>query len=198
MRSLAVLVLLGLCALGCATGGNLFLLVPDPEGNVGVITIENEQGSQTLSGASESVTVASAQKAPEAPALLSQEDTQRNFGEVMAIEPPLPAKFLLYFESGTEELTAESLQGLDSVEGEAKARVSRDISVNGHADRSGDDQLNIALSLRRAEKVRALLEERGIDAGYLSVNSHGEGNPVVPTEDGVAEPLNRRVEVIIR
>ena len=46
--------------------------------------------------------------------------------------------------------------------------------------------------------IKELLVSRGIDAGFLDVDSHGESNPVVPTGDNVAEPKNRRVEVTVR
>ena len=42
------------------------------------------------------------------------------------------------------------------------------------------------------------LEKNGINQDYLEVTSHGEGNPLVPTPDGVDEPRNRRVEVVVR
>jgi outer membrane protein OmpA-like peptidoglycan-associated protein len=46
--------------------------------------------------------------------------------------------------------------------------------------------------------VRDLLVAEGIDPAMIQVTSHGEENPLVPTEDEVAEPRNRRVEVTVR
>jgi outer membrane protein OmpA-like peptidoglycan-associated protein len=80
----------------------------------------------------------------------------------------------------------------------AADRNSADISINGHTDSAGDDAYNYKLSLRRAEHILRLLEKLGIDPDIVVTNSHGEGNPLVPTADNVYEPRNRRVEVIIR
>jgi hypothetical protein len=57
---------------------------------------------------------------------------------------------------------------------------------------------NLDLSLRRALKIEALLVKAGIVPDFLSTDSHGKSNPLVPTLDNVPEPSNRRVEVIIR
>ena len=73
-----------------------------------------------------------------------------------------------------------------------------DIEVIGHTDRSGDDEFNMALSRRRAERVRDLLVAAGIAPAAIRVAFHGEGNPLIQTSDNVHEPLNRRVEVIVR
>jgi outer membrane protein OmpA-like peptidoglycan-associated protein len=72
------------------------------------------------------------------------------------------------------------------------------VSVVGHTDRSGSDQSNVELGLRRANVVQALLVETGVEIAAIDVASHGEAAPLVPTDDGVVEPKNRRVEITIR
>ncbi len=184
--------------IGCATSSNVFVLVPDNEGHVGAIVVSNEQGSQTLSKSNESVTVAKPTAPPSAVAVMAQADTQEVFADVLAVEPAPPAKFTLHFKTDSSDLDADSAQVVDRVMEEVKNRESRDISVNGHTDRSGNEEYNMKLSIRRAGRVRELLVEGGVDPKHISIDSHGEGNPVVPTEDGVSEPRNRRVEVIVR
>ncbi len=183
---------------GCAKDENVFVLVPDNEGQVGTIVVSNPQGSQTLSGASESVTVASASEAPSEVEVIDEATKQEIFADVLTIEPPAPAKFLFHFKLGSAVLQPASVPVIDDATNAIKQRGSRDISVNGHTDRSGDEAYNMRLSIRRAEKIRDMLVERGVSGEYISVDSHGEGNPVVPTEDGVAEPQNRRVEIVVR
>lgn len=87
---------------------------------------------------------------------------------------------------------------LDQILKEIRQRDSRDISINGHCDTTGDPETNMQISLARAEKVRSLLVQSGVKAEYLSVAYHGKGNLPVPTADNVPEPRNRRVEVIVR
>jgi outer membrane protein OmpA-like peptidoglycan-associated protein len=69
--------------------------------------------------------------------------------------------------------------------------------VTGHADRSGSDAYNMALSLRRANAVKDQLVREGIAANQIVVVGRGESQPLVPTADGVREPQNRRVEIVL-
>jgi outer membrane protein OmpA-like peptidoglycan-associated protein len=43
-----------------------------------------------------------------------------------------------------------------------------------------------------------LLLKNGVDSKIILVSSHGKGNLLVPTPEGVAEARNRRVEVVVR
>jgi outer membrane protein OmpA-like peptidoglycan-associated protein len=46
--------------------------------------------------------------------------------------------------------------------------------------------------------VAEFLVSRGVDPIILEITSHGEGNPLIKTPDGTAEPKNRRVEIVVR
>jgi outer membrane protein OmpA-like peptidoglycan-associated protein len=72
------------------------------------------------------------------------------------------------------------------------------IEVAGHADRSGSPQYNQRLSQRRADAVAAELSRQGIARSNISVQAFGESRPLVATADGVREPQNRRVEIVLR
>jgi outer membrane protein OmpA-like peptidoglycan-associated protein len=69
--------------------------------------------------------------------------------------------------------------------------------VIGHTDTSGSTQYNQGLSERRASVVRDALVARGIGAGSITTQAHGETDLARPTRDGVREPLNRRTAVTI-
>ena len=173
------------------------ILLPDADGTVGVVEVASPSGSTVLSEAGQ-MTRVSGSAAPTAPVLLDVAEVERQFAPIFAIEPPPPAKFILYFEPGSAELTAESGPLLVQIYREVELRKSSAIGVYGHSDRTGSDIYNLRLSLQRAEAIRDLLIAQGIDGESIDVDSHGEGNPLIPTADGVAEPRNRRVEVIIR
>ncbi|MBV9375975.1 MAG: OmpA family protein [Alphaproteobacteria bacterium] len=79
-----------------------------------------------------------------------------------------------------------------------KARPNADISVVGHADATGSDAYNQALSLRRAQIVRDGLVAAGAPSEVVEIGYHGPNNPLVPKPRGVPELRNRRVEVTIR
>jgi outer membrane protein OmpA-like peptidoglycan-associated protein len=42
------------------------------------------------------------------------------------------------------------------------------------------------------------MTDAGIPDEHLNVNFYGEKVPLIPTSDGVAEPRNRCVEVVMR
>ena len=73
-----------------------------------------------------------------------------------------------------------------------------DIVIVGHTDSVGTDTFNDALALRRAETVRAMLIGRGLSPAGIAAVGRGKREPLVPTADGIAEPRNRRVEIVVR
>ena len=68
----------------------------------------------------------------------------------------------------------------------------------GHADTSGTQRYNQDLSRRRAQAVASELVRLGVPREAITVQAFGESRPLVPTGDGVREPQNRRVEIVLR
>ncbi|MDP1748828.1 MAG: OmpA family protein, partial [Reyranella sp.] len=68
----------------------------------------------------------------------------------------------------------------------------------GHTDTSGPEAYNMALSLRRANTVKDALVREGVPATAITVIGRGEAGLLVKTADGVREPQNRRVEIVIQ
>ena len=71
------------------------------------------------------------------------------------------------------------------------------ITVTGHTDTSGSAAYNLELSQRRAEAVASELVRQGVPASEIATIGRGEEDLLVPTADGVREPRNRRVEIVI-
>jgi len=103
-----------------------------------------------------------------------------------------------YFQTGSAEPDPRSRDKLTAAITAAKATANIDISVVGHADATGSDSYNSALSLRRAQSVRNILVAEGVPSDVIEIAYHGANNPLVPTPRGVPELRNRRVEVTIR
>ncbi len=190
---------LTLLALSACTPNNLFVLLEDDDGQVGVIQIQNDAGAQTLDQAGQATGLDRAGQEPVEPFVLEEDEIQEVFGEALAAQPERTVTFLLYFQFGTAELTAESealipeiLETLDN------RKAPPRIAVIGHTDTAGDASVNAALALDRARTVRNMLLRQAVDAELVELTSHGENNPLVPTADNVSEPRNRRVEVTIR
>jgi outer membrane protein OmpA-like peptidoglycan-associated protein len=103
------------------------------------------------------------------------------------------------FQSGSAELTPQAMRTLDEL---GRALASAELAgfrfrVEGHTDTVGSSALNQSLSERRAAAVvQYLATKHGIAASRLQPLGLGESQPLVPTGDEVAEPRNRRVQVV--
>ena len=103
--------------------------------------------------------------------------------------------FRVFFDWGKPELTRDAEATLAEVLAAYRQSQPARVSVAGHTDRSGSAAVNLAASRRRAEAVRARLIALGVPASAIVVSAFGETRPIVPTEDGVREAQNRRVEI---
>jgi outer membrane protein OmpA-like peptidoglycan-associated protein len=112
--------------------------------------------------------------------------------------PARPASFLLYFVTGTDELTEDSKGELQKILDEIKHRPYPDIFVIGHTDTVGELEANDRLSAQRAERMKGYLTSIGIAEDRIRVAGRGEREPLIPTADNVDEPKNRRVEINVR
>ncbi len=113
-------------------------------------------------------------------------------------EASAPNTYIVPFDFDRSDINAAGQAVIDQVLADAAATGAVSISATGHADRSGGDDYNMALSLRRADSVREALIAGGIDANAITVAGRGESEPAVPTADGVKEQANRRVEIVIQ
>jgi outer membrane protein OmpA-like peptidoglycan-associated protein len=112
---------------------------------------------------------------------------------------PAPARtFLVFFDWDRADLTERARQIIAEAATNAQRVGTTRIEVAGHADRSGTPQYNQRLSERRANAVAAELERRGVPRSAMVIQAFGETRPLVPTADGVREPQNRRVEIVLR
>jgi outer membrane protein OmpA-like peptidoglycan-associated protein len=125
-------------------------------------------------------------------------EVQATFGGALAAQPARAAHFTLYFVEGSDDLTEESKQTLEQVFADLAKRPVRDIVIVGHTDAVGSDQYNDALAKKRADAVSALLVGRGVAPGDIVAIGRGKRDLLIPTPVGIAEPRNRRVEVVVR
>lgn len=193
-----ILCLLALAvAVGCGKK-NIVVLMPGPDGAVGRVEVTNPEGTQILTQARQATRVTGPKKSPLPPYSLPQKKIDRIFGRALAAQPEQPVTYILYFKSGSAELTEVSAELLPRIIETIKQRHSVDTSVVGHADTAGSEEYNYRLSHQRAEDVSRLLIKAGVDRDILEITSHGEKNQLVPTGDDTQEPRNRRVEVTVR
>lgn len=195
-RLSSFLLLFTLCA--CCGPINQFVLLPSPDGHTGKVAVTSKGGTVTLTKAFESTALVAAHTAPFPPALMSEGKVNQIFKEAMEAHPPAPVTYLLYFVSATSRLTQESEMLLPEILAHIRRANSTDISISGHSDRLGKKDFNIIISRERADVVARWLIEKGIPRESLQVASYGMELPLIDTPEGVSEPRNRRVEIVVR
>ncbi len=109
-----------------------------------------------------------------------------------------PRSYTVFFDFDRAELGASAVPIVEQAAANARTGRATRIELNGHADKSGSDRYNQRLSERRAETVRQELVRRGVPASDIAMVAQGERQPAVPTADGVGEPRNRRVEIVLQ
>ena len=119
-------------------------------------------------------------------------------GEPEKVKRTYTRPYLVFFDFDKSNVTPEANQILSTLYKDAKKAVRAWYHITGHADRSGSDAYNMALSKRRAGEVKAHLMRMGVPAGSISIDFKGEHEPLVQTKDGVREPQNRRAEVRLK
>jgi outer membrane protein OmpA-like peptidoglycan-associated protein len=177
---------------------NLIVLLPNEEGTTGSLVVTNAGGSQQLTEAYTGVKVERADAAPSAPMRVDPDEVHRLFHDTLATIPSPEVRFTLYFPEAKTVLTPESESLLPRIFQAYQERHSTDVSIIGHTDTIGSSAANFQLGLARAEQVKEILERYGVKGDHILVESHGKADLLVPTPDNVAEPRNRRVEVIVR
>jgi OOP family OmpA-OmpF porin len=115
------------------------------------------------------------------------------------VAPPVQApSFMVFFDWDRSNLSQQALNTIKQAAGAFKTKGNARITATGHTDTSGPENYNMALSLRRANAVKDALVREGVPATAIAVVGRGEQGLLVPTADGVREPQNRRVEIVIQ
>ncbi|PKU23053.1 OmpA family protein [Telmatospirillum siberiense] len=110
---------------------------------------------------------------------------------------PITKNYLVFFDFDKSDITPEAGRTIDQAANAVKAGASTSIELTGYTDSMGSEKYNLALSLRRANSVKAALVRLGIPDREISVTGKGKGEQLVPTADGVREPQNRRVRIVL-
>ena len=175
---------------------DVYVLLADAAGTVGTLIVSSEGKEHALSTANAAVKVTR----PGVIETTAVTDAERQtiFGAALGALPPRPTSYVLNFLLDSDELTPESRAVVAQILSEITSRPAPEIIVIGHTDTMGTEDYNDRLSLQRAERVRALLVERGLAAGDIAASGRGKRELLFPTGDQVAEPRNRRVEIVVR
>ena len=117
-----------------------------------------------------------------------------------AAAPPPPAaapSYMVFFDWDRSNLSSQATTTVQQAAAAFKSTGAARITATGHTDTSGPENYNMALSLRRANVVKDALISSGVPAAAISATGVGEAGLLVQTADGVREPQNRRVEIVV-
>jgi OmpA family len=112
-------------------------------------------------------------------------------------EVEAPGRYLVFFALDQATLTEADRRMISQAVDEYRRTGAARIVATGHTDTSGSATYNLELSLRRAEIVANELVRQGVPPTDITTVGQGEEDLLVPTADGVREPRNRRVQIVV-
>ncbi|HET9388104.1 MAG TPA: OmpA family protein [Steroidobacteraceae bacterium] len=101
------------------------------------------------------------------------------------------------FRTNDDSIQVQSMPPLLKLGALAAALPDAQVRVAGYADPRGSDELNDALSKRRAEAVAAVLETAGLSRDRLIVEAHGKSASTSAEGDIDGYAFDRRVTIRI-
>lgn len=99
----------------------------------------------------------------------------------------------VYFATNGTKVLAKSYPELNRAVDLMKQYPHVQVTIEGHTDATGTDQINDALSQKRAESVKDYLVSQGIDAARLTAIGYGSKKPIADNKTAEGRALNRRV-----
>lgn len=149
------------------------------------------------------------QRAQQAETNASSSSTTGNGVELGTVEPPktptqireekkqeLMQNQTVYFDFDRSSVNAEFYSLLNDHAEFLRNNPSQRITIEGHCDKRGTPEYNIALGERRAKSVETFLQNAGVSSSQISVVSYGEEKPVVNGDTESAFKQNRRAVVV--
>ncbi len=109
----------------------------------------------------------------------------------------LLSKYLKYvnFKTNDASLDEEAHRTLDALVLQMKKFPKVKFVINGHADNSGTDAVNVKLSQERADAVKNYLVSKQVDIKRISTQAFGSAYPIANNEVEEGRAKNRRVEI---
>jgi len=101
---------------------------------------------------------------------------------------------ILYFEFNSSEIqNASALEDLVQFVNSSNPSIT----LVGHTDSTGDEEVNMTISVLRAQAIYDYLQGRGVQVAKVKVTGKGEVSPKYSNETAAGRQKNRRVEIIL-
>lgn len=181
----------------CSSIPDKIILLPDPDGSVGAVTVRSANKTQVIDKAYAQADVAKSGAIDVSTD--NQPGVEARYGDLLAAQPPRPRTFIInfVFDSATE-LAPDSSATVEKLKTLLATWPAPHLTVVGHTDLAGSQEFNDRLSMRRAHSVASFLIKAGVPAQEIETAGRGKREPLVHTADGVPNQLNRRVVITIQ
>ncbi|MFL6244383.1 MAG: OmpA family protein [Thermoanaerobaculia bacterium] len=103
----------------------------------------------------------------------------------------------LFFDTGKAVLKPGARNTLNKIAEQLRMNPDARIEIEGHTDSVGSEEMNQALSEKRAKAVRDYLASRGLPEVRISMVGLGESTPIASNDTPAGRQQNRRVELVI-
>ena len=104
------------------------------------------------------------------------------------------ADYDINFDLEKYNIDSQDVQRLSTVLKVLLANSDANISIEGHADNTGEESYNNPLSKNRSKSIKDYLVNLGIDENRLSTKAFGEAMPKASNDTEEGRAINRRVE----
>jgi outer membrane protein OmpA-like peptidoglycan-associated protein len=103
----------------------------------------------------------------------------------------------ILFDVNKYDLKTQTRRDLTEFAQTLKKYEDTDIVIEGHADATGPDDLNLRLSRQRADAVADFLKTQGVRSNRLDEKGYGEAQPVADNDSETGRQKNRRVDIAV-
>jgi outer membrane protein OmpA-like peptidoglycan-associated protein len=100
----------------------------------------------------------------------------------------------ILFDVNKSVVKPASMDTINEIVKLMKGNAAIKLEVGGHTDADGDAAKNEALSQSRAEAVRKVLVDQGVDGARLTAKGYGSTKPIAKNDSPEGKANNRRVE----
>jgi len=105
--------------------------------------------------------------------------------------------YSIQFQTGSANIKPESYKMLDEIFESAVVAEGLKLGVYGYTDNSGSDAVNIPLSEKRANAVKAYLMQKGLTDNRIEAKGFGAAKPIADNSTEMGRSQNRRVEIVL-
>ena len=103
----------------------------------------------------------------------------------------------ILFDVNKSDLKSAAQTNLINLAASLQKNPQTNITIVGHTDNTGSDDLNMGLSIKRAQAVKNFIVTNNVDGSRLTTVGKGESEPIADNSTADGRAQNRRVEIAI-